>query len=49
MGEESSNGIIGWDKYPDPRLKLHRGVWTVFVSIPRPIRHLFGKKGKLGN
>ena len=45
MGEESSNGIIGWDKYPDPRLKLHRGVWTVFVSIPRSIRHLFGKKG----
>ena len=32
-------------KYPNPRLKLHRGVWTVFISIPRSIRHLFGKKG----
>ncbi len=45
MGKESNNNITGWDKYPEPRLKLHRGVWTVFISIPRSIRYLFGEKG----
>ena len=45
MGKKSIDNVISRDGYPNPRLKIHRGVWTVFVSIPRSIRHLFGKKG----
>ena len=29
-------------KYSPSRLIQHRGTWVVRVSIPRPIRHLFG-------
>jgi integrase len=35
-------------KYSPSRLIQHRGTWVVRVSIPRPIRHLFGN-GKATN
>ncbi|MDB9991390.1 hypothetical protein OAD94_02665 [Amylibacter sp.] len=34
--------MIGWKDYPKPNLRFIRNVWVVEVSIPTPIRHLFG-------
>ena len=33
--------VLTWDDYSDPFPELVRGKYTVSVSIPRPIRHLF--------
>ena len=42
--------ILSWEDYPEPRLVLVRGKLVVEVSIPRPIRHLFGSgNGKTNN
>lgn len=34
--------VLTWDDYSDPFPELVRGKYTVSVSIPRSIRHLFG-------
>ena len=33
---------LKWMDYPKPNLRFIRGVWTVEVSIPASMRHLFG-------
>jgi hypothetical protein len=33
---------LKWIDYPKPNLRFIRGVWTVEVSIPASMRHLFG-------
>ena len=38
------DSVLTWDDYPQPRLNQRKGKWQVEVSIPRPIRHLFGGK-----
>jgi hypothetical protein len=39
---ESNTRRVHWQHYPEPRLVLLRSKFVVEVSIPRPIRHLFG-------
>ena len=34
--------MIVWKDYPKPNLRFIRNVWVVEVSIPTPIRNLFG-------
>ena len=34
--------ILTVDDYPKSRTKLHRGSWCIQVSVPRPLRHLYG-------
>jgi integrase len=33
---------LKWTDYPKPNLRFIRGVWTIEVSIPASMRHLFG-------
>jgi hypothetical protein len=33
---------LQWTDYPKPNLRFIRGVWTIEVSIPASMRHLFG-------
>lgn len=40
----TKGSVLTWDDYPQPRLNQRNGKWQVEVSIPRPIRHLFGGK-----
>ena len=37
-----SSAKLTWNVYPIPRVVLVKGKYSVEVSIPRPIRHLFG-------
>ena len=42
MVNDNSTSRVHWQDYPEPRLVLLRGKLVVEVSIPRPIRNLFG-------
>ena len=42
MVNDNNTSRVHWQDYPEPRLVLLRGKLVVEVSIPRPIRHLFG-------
>ena len=46
----SNDKTLGWEDYPEPKIRAVRGALVVEVSIPRPIRHLFGSgNGKTNN
>ncbi|MEJ6478203.1 MAG: hypothetical protein QNL92_05945, partial [Octadecabacter sp.] len=46
----SNDKMLGWEDYPEPKIRAVRGTLVVEVSIPRPIRHLFGSgNGKTNN
>ncbi|HCI07156.1 MAG TPA: hypothetical protein DE314_07330 [Sulfitobacter sp.] len=38
----SRNGKLTWADYPAPRVKKVKGKYSIVVSVPRAIRHLFG-------
>ena len=42
MRKSQTKIILSWDDYQESYLKIHRDKICVAVSIPRPIRHLFG-------
>ena len=42
MVNDNSTSRVHWQDYPEPRLVLLRGKLVVEVSIPRPLRNLFG-------
>jgi integrase len=39
---DNSTSKVHWQDYPEPRLVLLRGKLVVEISIPRPLRNLFG-------
>ena len=38
----SVNQVLTWSDYPAPRVKKVKGKYSIVVSVPRAIRHLFG-------